>query len=216
MLESIRAYVLVKESYNNIFVTVVDLEGRVMTKLSQGLFKESGLSFKKSKPFFYDQIIKAVVAKIYKSGLFQVGLNKFIFRRFVLANFVHLFESILKPGGFALSSSRVSNLIYTWLRIDAESIKSLEGDDEDDELLAGKKPDYDFLRSLYFFFHKLFSLFERYFGVNVILSLNGFFSRRLKYFIFNLVGFEFINLHYLVNYLPVAHNGCRPKKVRRL
>lgn len=215
MLESFRVYVLVKESYNNIFVTVVDLEGCVMAKLSQGLFKESGLSFKKSKPFFYDQIIKAVVIRIYKSGLFQVGLNKFIFRRFILANFVYLFESILKPGGL-VGSSRVSDLIHTWLEIDFGSIENTMLDEDEDDFLEGQKPDYDFLRSLYFFFYKLFSLFEKYFGVNVVLSLNGFFSRRLKYFIFNLAGFEFINLHYLVNYLPVAHNGCRPKKVRRL
>src|SRR5690625_395901 len=135
MLESVNTYVLVKESYNNIFVTVVDLEGRVMTKLSQWLFKESGLSFKKSKPFFYDRIIKSVVSRVYKSCLFQVGLNKFIFRRFVLANFGHLFDSILKPRGFASSSKRVSELIYAWLRIDAEFVRNVEDDEYDDDVI---------------------------------------------------------------------------------
>lgn len=302
-MRSLKVNIFVKESYNNVFITLTDLRGRVILKLSQGLFKESGLSFKRSKPFFYDQIIKRLVLQLYDLGLFKIGLNRFLFKRFILSIFVRIFGGIFDKGlNFNLTvdgenyESKSFEFISFWLEsnyckaeeelflknktieeernklgyIEKEEEEYMDDDDEnfgsifdyekyDDEFWKrwedeekyylgeydyekeeyskvneivnseenGTDEDiidnffniesrYDFLRSLYFFFYKIFVLFRKYFFINIILVLNGFFSRRLKHLIINLDTFEFLNIYYLVDFLPVAHNGCRPKKIRRL
>ena len=93
-MRALKIKIFIKESYNNVFFTLTNVKGQVILKLSQGLFKESGVSFKRSKPFFYDKMVKAVVFELYNRGLFKVGLNRFLFKKFLLFIFVKIFGII--------------------------------------------------------------------------------------------------------------------------
>lgn len=247
-MRALKINVFIKESYNNVFFTLTNVKGQVILKLSQGLFKESGISFKRSKPFFYDKMIKSLVLELYNRGLFRVGLNRFLFKKFILSVFVKTFgvvlnsfskskKSSLRPMfGKSTSSIHSTNFVkyllnlkkrkvqgnedgQNTIKIDAKvsASKFVELENEKVKIWKNKTfKRYTFLRELYFLFYKIFLLFRKFFFINIILVLNGFFSRRLKYLILNLGFFEFLNIYYLLDFLPRAHNGCRPKKMRRL